>query len=256
MASGNLVVSTGRFSTGTVGVGAGGQFNLTGGSADLDTIDLTGGGSFGFTGGTLHAQNIVCDDLINQGGTLSPGNSAGSTAIGGNYAQQSSATLAIEIGGNAPATDFDTVGVEGNAMLAGVLDVSLINGFSPAAGQQFTVLTAGSVANNGLALGGSAASLFNLIVGTSSVTLQAILQGDFNHDNVVDASDYVAWQMGLGTIYSPSDYDVWRAHFGETIGGGGFAAGAADASVPEPGFVGLLSGTWLLSLRRARRLPS
>ena len=63
-------------------VGAGGQFNLTGGSTDLATIDLTGGGSFGFTGGTLHAQTIL-GNVNNQGGTLSPGNSPGSTAIVG-----------------------------------------------------------------------------------------------------------------------------------------------------------------------------
>ena len=116
---GTLLASSGRFSTSTVNVGAGGQFNLTGGSTDLTTIDLTGGGSFGFTGGTLHAQTIQ-GNVNNQGGTLSPGNSPGSTAIVGNYIQQSGGTLEIEIGGTVAATDFDAVSITGNAIVGGM----------------------------------------------------------------------------------------------------------------------------------------
>jgi hypothetical protein len=231
VASGStLLASSGRFSTGTVNVGAGGQFNLTGGSTDLTTIDLSGGGIFGFTGGTLHAQTIQ-GNVNNQGGTLSPGNSPGTTAIAGNYTQQSSGKLAIEVGGAAAGTDFDTVSVTGNAAVGGLLDVSLINGFTPTPGQMFTVMTAGSMTYNGLALSGAAASSFYLLVGASSITLQAAgLPGDYNFDGVVDAADYVVWRKEPG--YLPMHYDLWRTRFGEPTGSGSDTA--INSSVPEP----------------------
>jgi hypothetical protein len=62
-------------------------------------------------------------------------------------------------------------------------------------------------------------------------TLPAI-PGDFNGNGVVDAADYVTWRKGLGTTYTQSDYDVWRAHFGQTAGSG--AGAIANAAVPEP----------------------
>src|SRR6478752_202912 len=46
------------------------------------------------------------------------------------------------------------------------------------------------------------------------------LPGDFNNNGVVDAADYVMWHKGLGTTYTQTDYDVWRAHFGQTAGSG------------------------------------
>ncbi|HEY3395990.1 MAG TPA: PEP-CTERM sorting domain-containing protein, partial [Lacipirellulaceae bacterium] len=55
-------------------------------------------------------------------------------------------------------------------------------------------------------------------------------EGDFNDDGAIDAADYVVWRKGLGTKYTSNDYDVWRAHFGETAGIGSLF----HASVPEP----------------------
>jgi autotransporter-associated beta strand protein len=245
-----LVASTGRFSTGTVNVASGGQFNLTGGSTDLASVVLSGTGSFGFTGGTLHAQTFQ-GSLTNQGGTLAPGATIGSTAIAGNYVQQSGAKLETEIGGLVAGTSFDALSVTGNAALGGSLDVSLVGGFTPTPGQKFTVLSAGSVTYNGLALGGSAASAFYMLVGSSSVTLQAAgIPGDFNFDGVVDAGDYIVWRKGPG--YLPSYYDLWRAHFGETGGAGN----ANHVSVPEPlASILLLVGLPLLLRGRSRRRP-
>ena len=36
---------------------------------------------------------------------------------------------------------------------------------------------------------------------------------------------------GSGTVYTQTDYDVWRAHFGESAGPG---ASSGAAAVPEP----------------------
>jgi hypothetical protein len=71
------------------------------------------------------------------------------------------------------------------------------------------------------------------------------LLGDYNHNGVVDAPDYVVWRKGLGTIYTQTDYDVWRAHFGQTAGSG--AGGITNAAVPEPATL-LMMLTGILTL--------
>jgi hypothetical protein len=60
--------------------------------------------------------------------------------------------------------------------------------------------------------------------------------GDFSGDGDVDAADYVVWRNGLGTDYAHNDYDVWRAHFGETAGSSAALPSAEPPSVhvPEP----------------------
>jgi hypothetical protein len=77
--------------------------------------------------------------------------------------------------------------------------------------------------------------------------------GDFDHSGTVDAADYIAWQNGLGTTYSQSDYDAWRAHFGLTSGGG--ASLSESAAVPEmPTAALLLAGAICVSLLRIQSL--
>jgi hypothetical protein len=77
----------------------------------------------------------------------------------------------------------------------------------------------------------------------------APLDGDFNGDGVVDASDYVVWRNNGGTQEA---YDTWRAHFGETIGGGSLSnatdAALVDATVPEPTVLALFLVTVALCI--------
>ncbi len=72
--------------------------------------------------------------------------------------------------------------------------------------------------------------------------------GDYNNNGTVDAADYVVWRDNLNSsntlpndptpgMVTQEDYTHWRAHFGETAGGG--ASSGQAAAVPEP-------GTWLL----------
>jgi hypothetical protein len=85
-----------------------------------------------------------------------------------------------------------------------------------------------------------------------------ILPGDFNHDGIVDAADYVVWRKGMRTTYTQNDYDVWRANFGKTTGSGatGYPLGATaePLPVPEPASVTLLIAALAgLRLRKSRR---
>jgi hypothetical protein len=63
------------------------------------------------------------------------------------------------------------------------------------------------------------------------------LPGDYSGNGIVDAADYAIWRDGLGTTYKQSDYDVWKANFGNSLAGSG---GGAVSVVPEPTSVGLL----------------
>jgi hypothetical protein len=89
------------------------------------------------------------------------------------------------------------------------------------------------------------------------------LMGDFNNDQVVDALDYTVWRNNFGDAdetdinhsgdggdIGVGDFEVWKAHYGETMssGSGGLAA------VPEPttccmfGLVGIA----FIAIRRTR----
>jgi hypothetical protein len=80
-----------------------------------------------------------------------------------------------------------------------------------------------------------------------SVTVSAppALTGDFNGNNTIDAADYTVWRDLLGTAgplsndptpgtIDTTDFEYWRDHFGDSLGSGGLAGGAA---VPEPASV-------------------
>ena len=64
--------------------------------------------------------------------------------VSGDFVQGSVATLNIEIGSDNPATGLAQLNVAGNAKLAGRLNVTLVGGFKPKAGQKFQILTAAS----------------------------------------------------------------------------------------------------------------
>jgi hypothetical protein len=64
-----------------------------------------------------------------------------------------------------------------------------------------------------------------LLVATPTATT-----GDYNHDEINDAADYVVWRKGIPPTNTPSHYDIWRTHFGEPVGGGG----STSATIPEP----------------------
>jgi hypothetical protein len=71
------------------------------------------------------------------------------------------------------------------------------------------------------------------------------LKGDYNGNGTVDAADYVVWRKTDGSM---PGYNLWRANFGRTSGGG--AALGAVASVPEPASIALLLGAFLLGFPR------
>jgi hypothetical protein len=173
----------------------------------------------------------------------------------------SSGTLQIEL---ASLAAFDKLLVDDAANLGGSLAVSLLSGFTPASGNSWQIITAGSFTGQ-----------FNSITAGYTVQQQGnnlvlffgnpTLAGDYNGDGMVNAGDYVTWRramdtggallnetVSLGTA-DQADYDVWRANIGAP--GAGSGASATTAPVPEPGAVVLLACTagvayWPRSRRR------
>jgi hypothetical protein len=99
--------------------------------------------------------------------------------------------------------EFDAFTIGGTATLSGLIDVELINGFTPSAGASFNILTASSITNNGLALTPEAAALFTLNVGSSSVLLQAMgagVAGDLNGDGLINFGDLTPFVKALTDI--------------------------------------------------------
>jgi len=112
--------------------------------------------------------------FVNQG-TMAPGASAGNLDWVGNYSQTDTAALLIEIGGYTLGDEYDRLAIDGSAILDGVLDVDLIGGFTPDAGEIFTVLTAtGGVTDNGLELAAEDASAWLLAVNAANVQVEYV----------------------------------------------------------------------------------
>jgi len=90
--------------------------------------------------GALGGIGTITGNVTNNG-NVSPGLSPGILTITGNYVQQAGGTLNIELGGLTAGTQFDQLQITGTAALAGTLNATLINGYSPAANDTFQIMT-------------------------------------------------------------------------------------------------------------------
>jgi len=112
------------------------------GSLVLAGGNIHSNGVLTLNGGSLTGSGTVDASVINNGASLSPGTttSAGVLTLTGTYSQGPTSALNLKLGGTG-AGAFDTLSVTGAVTLAGTLNVSLINSFSPAPGTRFDVLS-------------------------------------------------------------------------------------------------------------------
>jgi len=105
---------------------------LNGGTLDPgETLNLESGDS-------LIGSGILSANLVN-GGTVSPGTSPGIITVDGDYTQQLDGILEIQLGGTS-ASLYDQLIVTGAATLQGTLNVTLMPGFTPQAGDSFFIV--------------------------------------------------------------------------------------------------------------------
>jgi hypothetical protein len=187
--------------------GASGTYNLSGGKLRVGTLSSGTGGQFNFTGGVLSADTINLN-LVNNGGTIAPGDSPGHTQINGSLTINSG-NLQIEIAGTTRALQYDAIDVTSTAQLGGALQLNLLDGFKPVYDDAFVILAASSITGsftNANAFGlfdvapGAAMRLTN--TGTQLVLDHFITTGDINHDGTVnnlDIAPFVALLTGSGS---------------------------------------------------------
>ncbi|MBL9161836.1 MAG: autotransporter-associated beta strand repeat-containing protein [Planctomycetaceae bacterium] len=159
---------------------------------------------------------------LEAGGTLAPGNSAGVMSVGG-LSMNDDATLVMEIGGPVAGAQYDRI-VTANSFGAlafnGTLQVSLINGFAPIAGQSFDLFDwnfrlGAFDAINLPALGPGLAWNSSLVYKTGMLSVG--LAGDFDLDGEVDGHDFLLWQRGGSPApLSAADLASWKSNFGQT----------------------------------------
>lgn len=149
------------FGDGTLSVETGGRFR-TGGRLTLNFEDLVilgdtgrvavGNGAFGDEGavhvtgpsGVFGGHGFIDADVrVAHGGTIEPKEDFGVLHIRKNYRQDVGGKLLVELGD--ASSNAGRVRVTGDAMLDGTLEVKLADGFEPANGQTFVILTARDV---------------------------------------------------------------------------------------------------------------
>lgn len=112
------------------------SFEINLGSGTLDPGEtLTLGASDSLIGSGTLSSNLV------NGGSVSPGASPGTINVSGNYTQNVTGVLEMELGGTTAGTEYDQLVVSGSAALDGTLQVSLDNSFNPVLGDSFTLMT-------------------------------------------------------------------------------------------------------------------
>jgi hypothetical protein len=167
-ASAGLISGRGTFITGGSGLVNNGNMGFSGGFTDVygDVINNTdakivtsGGGTTTFyddvdaAGGEMRVSagcSLVFFGSYNGGttgtgtvyieGDLRPGHSPAEVSFDGDLVFGGGATLVAELAGTAPAAQYDVLGVGGSLVLGGTLDVELLYGFRPQAGQAFDIL--------------------------------------------------------------------------------------------------------------------
>jgi fibronectin-binding autotransporter adhesin len=137
--SGPIQASSGvlLFTNGTFVQNAG-TLQLSSSLSCQDTLQVNGGTVTGV--GTVGNPGLDVSMVVNAG-VLAPGNPFGTLTSGGHYGfgMGNAATLSVALGG---ATQFSQLAViGGSAALAGTLNVTLTNGYAPAIGTQFQIIS-------------------------------------------------------------------------------------------------------------------
>ncbi len=142
--------------SGSVIAGSGRMVFDGGYSQSAGIAELAGGDFSGvlvLDGGMLTGSGTVFGDVVNNAGTIAPGASTGILKIDGDLSLTGDSTLEIEIGGLSAGIDYDQVQVTGTLSGAGgdfgTLNIIDLAGYSPAEGDGFTLITAGSGGDTG-----------------------------------------------------------------------------------------------------------
>jgi hypothetical protein len=180
--SGNSLTTSGSVTNaGKLTVGAksalqtgSGSYTQTAGTTTVDgTLAAPSGVSVG--AGNLFGKGKI-SATITSSGSVTPGDSPTKPGILSlsTYTQNSTGILNISIGGTTLGTQYSQLAVANGVSLAGTLNLKLINGFVPAIGNTFTILTGSAISNKFTTVNGqiiNSGECFQVTYGGTSVTL-------------------------------------------------------------------------------------
>ncbi|GMV25823.1 MAG: hypothetical protein AMXMBFR58_18540 [Phycisphaerae bacterium] len=201
--SGQVIVDAGRKLDRTSG-----DFVQTGGTAIANGEIEVDSNNYLLQGGSLGGGGLVDSNVINSGGSVSPGNSPGTLTIEGNYTQQTGGELFIEVGGK-NAGEFDKLIVTGTTSLAGSIRLANLNGYVADPGDQVTVVTSTG------ALNGVFDQIIQPVTGPrwgvayvgKTVVLTAFCGADFDGTGFVDTDDFTAFVTAFEAGTDDADFD-------------------------------------------------
>ena len=173
-----------------------------------DTLNLASDDSL-IGSGTLAA------NLVNAG-TVSPGNSAGGITVQGDYTQESTGVLEIQLGGTTAGTGYDQLTVTGTSTMAGTLNVSLINGFVPQVGDSFTILPYGTRSGGYSSLNLPEGYRWGIDYGYSGLTLNVLEGGSISGTVTCNSPHTVFVDLWLDDYNSPPPEDSINIGCGES----------------------------------------
>jgi uncharacterized repeat protein (TIGR01451 family) len=111
------------------------------------TLTLVSPGNFGATsiaisGGTVTGNGTLTGNVTNSGGAVNPGAPVGAINVAGDYTQNSTGIINVDLNGTAAGAQYDQLRVSGAANLGGTLKATL--GYAPSDGDVFDAVTFGS----------------------------------------------------------------------------------------------------------------
>jgi hypothetical protein len=195
----------------------GGDYTQTNGTTTMTDGTLAAVGDVVVAGGIASLDGAVnANELRIDSAQLNVGASAGQIVASNDYTQSATGILNIEIGGLTAGAEFDQIVAAGDATLAGTLNVSLINGYTPEIGDSFEIIASAnrvgmfSVENlladwcngRGFAVEYTATSVIVTVVPTAPCPLS----GDLDQDGGCDVDDvmpFVNLLLGVGDTYNP-----------------------------------------------------
>ena len=180
----SLSTATSLTNAGKITVGTGssftvhGRYTQTAGSTTLDgTLTATSGltiqkGSL-LGRGTLAAV-VTSSAMVTAGDSASK---AGQLTVTGTYTQKSTGLLKVAIGGTTAGTQYSQLAVSNGASLDGTLQIKRINGFVPAVGDSFKILTGSAVTGQFATVSGlsiNSTEHFDITYTGTAVTLSVV----------------------------------------------------------------------------------
>ncbi len=144
--TGDVTVSGGTLALSALGtIAHAGRIHI----GDTGVLDLTAK-SGGFTVGAGQSLtgsgtvNLASGRTLRVAGILAPGDSPSLLSVNGNLAFDSTAIIALEIGGLVRGLEHDAIDVSGDLTFDGTLTITLINDFTPMFGDTFQLFEASS----------------------------------------------------------------------------------------------------------------